>query len=44
MTPAPVPMSRRSLFLPHLGHFLRGEEVMDWNWSKWWPQASHLYS
>jgi hypothetical protein len=44
INPAPVPMSRRTLFLLQCGHFLIGSALIDWNFSNVFPHASHLYS
>jgi hypothetical protein len=38
ITPAPPPIRRSSLFLPHFGHFFFGASFIEWKISSEWPQ------
>jgi hypothetical protein len=40
MMAPPAPISRRSFFLPHVGHVFFMPSLIDWNSSKACPQAS----
>ena len=44
MSLAPLPASRFTPALLHLGHFLSGSSRMDWNCSNWCPHLGQAYS